>query len=100
MVHCDVVHGGCVVQGARYHDAVQDLEHVGTVRSAGKDGVILGAGHDGTVKVQKIPRMYEVLDLKVWDRVLSPRIPVNSTCQLHPLIPFANEVQNLSCIRY
>ena len=95
MGHCDVVHGGGAVHGARYHEAVRGLEHVGTVRSAGQDGVTVGAGHDGTVKVQKIPRMYEVLDLKVWDRVLSPRIPVNSTCQLHPLSSSANEVQNL-----
>ena len=95
MGHCDVVHGGGAVHVARYHEAVQGLEHLGTVRSAGQDGVTLGAGHDGTVKVRKIPRMYEVLDLKVWDRVLSPRIPVNSTCQLHPLSSSTNEVQNL-----
>ena len=100
MGHCDVVHGGGAVHGARYHEAVRGLEHVGTVRSAGQDGVTLGAGHDGTVKVGKIPRMYEVLDLKVWDRVLSPRIPVNSIRKLHPLIPSANELQNLLCTRY
>ena len=96
----DLVQGGGAVQGARYHDEERGLEHVGTVRGAGQDGVTQGAGHDGTVQGAEHTKNVRGARQKVWDRVLSPSVPVNSTLKLHLLISSANKGKNLPCTKY